>query len=338
MHTALYFPHTEVRSEQLVRTALLQWDRLEYISPFGGYHPPYQDREMAEAMELIGTGRSPSEEELKEVHGHIEELLKDGVPEVFLYSPSNGRETPDYELWPQKLAWETWQLLHDRGVLGHRLPNFDYPASQAAGLTVMAILADVLAGETRARVTDQAQAYAAIANAPRPLRYDATAHETVVPLTLKAVNLANVPTRHLIDFRKREEGANGHQYRTLRHNYLKRIETYVTDLCKMTRASDRDELERCFSEAMERDFAVLKDELRFARNDAWLDRGFVTLVSSAAIAGSALVGFGAMPEVVGPTGAAVMLAGALSPVNKLAKTRLDVLQKHPMAYLYELRR
>jgi hypothetical protein len=85
----------------------------------------------------------------------------------------------------------------------------------------MSILADVLAGETRARVTDQAQAYAAIANAPRPLEYEASAHDIVVPITLNAVNLAMVPTQRLIEFRKKEDGADGHQYRSLRHNYLR---------------------------------------------------------------------------------------------------------------------
>jgi hypothetical protein len=37
MRTALYFPHTEVRSESIIRTALLTWDSLEYIAPYSGY-------------------------------------------------------------------------------------------------------------------------------------------------------------------------------------------------------------------------------------------------------------------------------------------------------------
>lgn len=336
MRTALYFPHTEVRSEQLVRTALLQWDQLEYIAPYQGYRPTYEDRDVAEAMELIGHARCPGDAERMEVHELIKELLTKGVPEAFQYSPRGGGETPDYELWPQKFAPDTWELLRETGLVGHRLSNFDYPASQAAGLTVMSILADVLAGETRTRVTDQAQAYAAIANAPRPLEYEASAHDIVVPVTLNAVSLTKVPTQRLIEFRRKETGAQGHQYRGLRHSYLKRIETHITDVAKHEREADREELERCFTEDMERDFRALKDELRFARNEAWLDKGFIALVSTAVLSGAAMAGFGVMPEVIGPAGAAVALAGALGPVNKLAKTRLDVLQKHPMAYLYEL--
>lgn len=338
MRTALYFPHTEVRSENLVRTALLQWDNLEYIAPYDSFKPEYKNSEMAEAMEIIGLARHPTKEDRTEVHALIEELLKNGIPEAFQYSPRGGGETIDYEIWPQKLAPNTWALLREHGVIGQRrrLSNFDYPASQAAGLTLMSILADVLAGQTRARVTDQAQAYATIANAPRPLNFEASAHTTVVPLTLKTVNLTNVSTQRLIEFRKKEEGSYGHQYRSLRHKYLQRIETHVNDIAKLNRLSDRDELDRCFADDMERDFCALKDELRFARKDAWLDKGFVTLVSSAVLGSAALMGIDVMPEVIGPAGGAVALAGALGPVNKLAKARLDVLQKHPMAYLYEL--
>jgi hypothetical protein len=40
----------------------------------------------------------------------------------------------------------------------------DYPASQAGGLTLMALLADVMAGRTKTRLTDQGIAYAALSN------------------------------------------------------------------------------------------------------------------------------------------------------------------------------
>ena len=76
MRTALYYPHTEVQSESLVRTALLTWDSLEYIAPDAGYQPQYESKSMARAMELIGKRRVPTTEEKETIHELVEDLLK----------------------------------------------------------------------------------------------------------------------------------------------------------------------------------------------------------------------------------------------------------------------
>jgi len=341
MRSALYFPHTRVRSESLVRTALLQWDHLEFISPDLDYRPSYEDPVIAEAMELIGKPRTTNSEDRKRMHEFVEEFLDNlDFPDAFQYLTSVSEEDVNvFRIMAEKLAPETWKLLYS-GQTGNLdtcpLHSSYYFVPDALGLTLMAVLADVLAGDTRARVTDQAEAYRAIANAPRQLGKEVSAHQHVVPLTLKGVNLESVSTQRLIEFRKREAGPEGHQYRGLRHKYLARVEAQVVALAKLERVEDRDELDRTFCEDMDKDFRDLKDELRFARNEAWLDRGFMTLVASSAASALALAGMGVMPEVYGPAGLAVSLAGSLGPVNKLAKSRLDIMQKHPMAYLYRL--
>ncbi len=88
MYTALYFPHTEVRSESLVKTALLTWDKLETIIPFPGYRPKYEGG-VARAMGIVGAPRSPSVAEKERVHSLVEDLVKQGVPETFSYLPNN---------------------------------------------------------------------------------------------------------------------------------------------------------------------------------------------------------------------------------------------------------
>jgi len=135
MRSAIYYPHTEVRNEDLVRTALLTWDKLEYICPFKSYTPQYATKDMADAMSIIGDPRAPTDEEQNEVHSLIEDLIGEGVPEIFAYSPRDGVPNYDYEMWPGKLAPKTWQLLHEKGMIGHQLDNSDYPASQAVGLS-----------------------------------------------------------------------------------------------------------------------------------------------------------------------------------------------------------
>jgi hypothetical protein len=75
MRSALYYPHTAVASESIVKTALLLWDRLEFIVPWKGFQPHYSNREIARAMELIGVPHCPNNEEKRETHNLIEDLL-----------------------------------------------------------------------------------------------------------------------------------------------------------------------------------------------------------------------------------------------------------------------
>jgi hypothetical protein len=337
MRTALYFPHTEVRNKSIVHTALLLWDALECIVPDQGYRPQYADREMAAAMEIVGKKRTPTDKEKRRVHTLVKDLVQGSVPETFLYSPRRGQTDP-YEIWPQKFLGATWDLLQDKGLTDRRLDHYDYPMSQAAGLSIMAILADVLAGETRARVTDRGLAYATIANAPK-VAGDAEHPVQVVPLTLKGIAADRLPIDQLIAFRKREAKEDGSDYRALRRNYHTAIEKHIRQISMHAPGSpDRVELDRAFEADMEDDLRDLKRELGFSRRDAWLSKEVVTL----AVAGGALLGLAAgvpdmpMPEVITGAGAVALVGGLLGTGNKLAKARYEILRKHPMAYLYEV--
>jgi hypothetical protein len=71
----------------------------------------------------------------------------------------------------------------------------------------MSIVADVLAGQTRTRVTDRAATYATIANAPKTAQ-DATGADTfqqIVPLTFKTIAVEHIPLGALVALRRREK-------------------------------------------------------------------------------------------------------------------------------------
>jgi hypothetical protein len=345
MYSALYFPHTEVRSESLVKTALLTWDKLETIIPDHYYRPQYSGP-TARAMEIIGSPRPPSDDDRRQVHALVEELIEQGVPETFTYRPD--RYDPDYEMWQSKLWNRTWRLLEENGLVGGLLPNSDYPASQPAGLTLMSIIADVMAGETRTRVTDRGLAYATIANAPNipsAARGGATEYERVVPLTFKTIAIEHVAMERLIEFREREEkSTHGHDYRNLRHRYLDQIEAHVKLVAGYPPGSpDRVELDRQFSQRMEDDLAILKDELGIARRDAILSKESLTLVSLGLVGIGALAAGGALAAVplaiaaaVKSAGVVATIGGPLAMAHKYGTARKKVLSQHPMAYLYEI--
>lgn len=351
MRSALYYPHTEIQSKSLIRSALLTWDQLEYIVPFKGYRTHYEDKAIAEAMELIGKPCAPSPRDQQQMHELLVDLIDNGVPETFLYNIMQDNTNFDnhyrnsYAIYMDKLLYETWSMLRHHKVIGELLRNSDYPTTEAAGLTIMAMLADVMAGETRARVTDRSFAYATIANVAnvRPASKDqAQDIIEVVPLTFKTIALDAVDLNRLVAFRKREvTDRNGHQYRALRHNYLKQLEDHLAKVVHHRLGSkDRDELDRAFEEDMEDDFRDLKDELGMAKTDAILSKETVAFVLAGLSGVGALIGGAhvAALEALTWAGAPAMIGGVLGVASKFGSRRRDVLRKHPMAYLYEISR
>lgn len=348
MRSALYYPHTRIQNEELLKTALLLWDQLELIVPDPGYKGIYHDKRIAKAVEMIGVAHFPTEAEKKQAHERIKDFCDERtgpLPEAFFYQ-SRKPFDPDFGIYPEKLLDETWTLLKE-AKLARRSES--YPANISfttpAGLSIMTILADCCAGKTRSRVTDIGVAYATLTGllgsrrAAKLSDASSPSDEHLVPITLEVINLGSVGLDKLIDFRERENAGSGHAIRDLRHRYVDRIESYVKKLAATKgSASDQVEIKREFTSDMKDDLAALRDELRFARNDALFSKEM--LVSILAAVGSvAVAAFGvpfAVPEVVTAGGGVVTVGGLLGVRNKYLASRRSVLEKHPMAYLYEM--
>ena len=178
MRSALYYPHTTIDNVSLVKTALLLWDKLEYIVPSREFHPRHGKRDVQRAMEIIGSARVPTTAEKKEAHTLVEEMVTSNLPPQF-YLSQDGKPRREYEIYPQKLLDETWHMLRESRLSGALLANSDYPMSEPAGLMVMSILADCCAGKTRTRVTDRGAAYATLAG----LLGQTTSHQVRRPQT-----------------------------------------------------------------------------------------------------------------------------------------------------------
>jgi hypothetical protein len=213
----------------------------------------------------------------------------------------------------------------------------------------MSILADVLAGDTRARVTDRGAAYATIANAPTPgaQEVDETNLEHVIPLTFKTVALERVPIKRLIDFRKREaKSSSAHQYRRLRHKYVDSLTSHAKNVAGYPLGTaDRTLLDEQFQQKMEDDLAELKDELGIARKDAILSKESLALIGIAALAVTTMIssaGLAAVPLAVAgaikSSGVLATVGGPLLMAHKYGVARKKTLRDHPMAYLYEIDR
>src|SRR5712671_6863127 len=114
MRSALYYPHTSIDNIDLMKTALLLWDQLEFIVPWKPFAPEYAEPLVARAMEVIGIPHCPTYDEQVETHRHIEELVNRPLPPNFYYGTQSRhqRSVDAYEIYPQKFLNQTWDLLH----------------------------------------------------------------------------------------------------------------------------------------------------------------------------------------------------------------------------------
>lgn len=341
MRAAVYYPHTTIRNEELLKSALLMWDRVEFISPWPGFRPSYPSRAIAEAMELVGLAHVPTDIQKREAHQHILEMIETKVPPEFVLR--NRRKADHYEVYPEKLLPETWQELRRASMSGKLRASGDYPLMEPAGLTVMSILADCCAGATKARITDRGDAYATVSKlltVDDVDDLDPNGEERgIVPFKLQIAGLDKVSLDQLVAFRRREEVERSNDLRDLRHRYVDRISDYVARIRTVAkRPSDVDELRRQYTDDMDHDLHALRTELGMAKRDILLSKDVVAPVVGVVGFLAGLLGGGTvpMPELFTVGGAAVAIGGGFGAANKYAVARRSILQKHPVAYLYEL--
>ena len=342
MRSALYYPHTTVYSKNIIKTALLLWDHLEFIVPDRGFRPHYRNRDVARAMELIGLPHLPNREEKQETHTRIKELLARRLPPQLYYHPPRDFEDR-YEVYPQKFLPETWELLRTNRMAGKLMRNLDFPMSEPGGLMIMSILADSCAGDTRSRVTDREDAYATLSgflgNVPDAALADKSeAYAALVPLSVEVLDAPKMSLSSLIRLREREARESGHTLRDLRHRYVDSLQTYVSRLTQeKVRKSDAIEIKRQYADEMKTDFKKLKSELGFAGRDALYSKE-ILITALAGIGTVASWAMGVPVHLAGALAAAdipVTIWGLLGTRNKYLGARRAIMEKHPMAYLYE---
>jgi hypothetical protein len=279
MYTALYYPHTKIRKKNLMKTALLLWDRVEYISPENFVPDPYDDKVMAEAAELITHKHEPTAAEKTKTHEVVKGLLSKPLPAWFIFKPTI--PIPLYPILPGKFREETWQALIKEGFAQLNptpVPGYDfsdYMLHPSLGYTLMSILADVCAGNEKRTITDQTDSYAALTryftqdaggqygNVELAENVDAE-REQLVTVSLRIIDVKGVPLSKLVRLRKREEKENSKStfLHSLREKYFTELDSYVKRLHGATRESDKKEIERQFEQSMTGDLKNLRKELK----------------------------------------------------------------------------
>ena len=348
MYSALYYPHTKIRSESVLKTALLLWDEIHTIIPWSTYRiEPGPALEM-EAHELIGRSLSPSDSEKQELHRLVENFVDMGLPSAF-YIQDEHEDEDLYEMFKQKMMRPTWQLLLREGLARPVRGRETHVATRRpTGLALMSLLADCCAGNTLARVTDRGSAYASLAglfidelseepSRVRKLFPDLERTETytrLTPIALEVVDPNQFSLESLIKLRKSELRAGGHHLRNLRHKFSDHLSEQAMALASAKTERDVEEIKRSYRLTIHDSYASLKDALKLKTSEVLTSREVFAsvLVAGSMLASphlpnlSATLNFGA---------AGSLLSGILSKTSQFAQSRTEMLQKQPTAYLYE---
>lgn len=328
MLAALYYPHVKI-SKDLFKNALFLWDKIEYISPSRDFESHYLDSELEEAVRSFSEKYIPTSKQKQQANDAIVDLLKQPLPDWFFV-----KDIPDhlrYGLYAEKFNPDTWERLREER-LAEKIDDGEFETSGAFGLTLMSILADCCADTQKRLVTDEVASYSALD------RYLATIggaelgefdHESerLLTISLKIMNFKNVSLSRLIEIREKEKTASGVHIRTLRHNYLRKIEEYVDRLKTSNNEQDVIEIERIFEQEMRSDLHLLQDELKDEAKKVFLSSEMATAV--VALAGSFLE----------PTTGLVIAGGALYRKKvEYSASRNKTLKGHPMSWLYSMKK
>lgn len=343
MYTALYYPHTQPKNTEILKNALLLWDKIEFIVPYSGYELKSTDgnKLIDEALELIAVPRVPDDDDKQKARSLIEELVTSNLPSDFLLNESN--QDDGYLIYPEKFDIETWRMLKGLNLsqLAEGSIDGDWRMSGALGLTVMSILAEVCAGSTKRMVTDRGQAYELLARSTGQLHggtlgvsSDALSNFTTIAIDL--VDPSQFTLDMLIKLRKKEAESSNTSLRKLRHGFTKSVDSYVKEISASKNKGDIVDITREYKNAMEEDYKELLDALELKSTNTLLSKE--VCIGILAAAGTAIPPM----FLAGQLGAAVSAATGVLGIAALVKESVNynpgrraILNKHAMSWMFQ---
>jgi hypothetical protein len=349
MLNALYYPHTDITNETILKNALLLWDAVETIVPRRGWRPHRFDGNplLNEAVDLVVRPRVPTDAEREEAHKALLGAIESGY--LFSLSQATPRGFPsrEYLIYPEKFIGHTWDVLQNEGVATWEAQISDYGVPPAVGLFMMSLLADSCAGTQLQKVTDRSEAYAWLAEQHAKVlgssnlkgfdaRTVAPSLDRLVTLSLEVLDARAIPLKDLITLRRRESSRSGGDLSAMRRRYLEALQAHLKRVGSESRSlSDVQELQHRFREELKGDLHDLKAELNLADRQALFSKEiFVTLLVTAGCLISPLVGLAGLPSSIGATGV-IPLAKAWTDYRGSRRTAL---RKHTMSWLYLAKR
>jgi hypothetical protein len=341
MQNALYFPHIHVRTDRLMKSALLLWDQMEFIAPWENYEISYREfgyneedtRNLEHAHRLILREHVPSYDEKHAAHDQVLDLATTpGLPERFWKSTVN--ET-SFAVHFEKLFDGTWEELSKLGIATKIRDDHDMMLPNLFGRATMTILAQCCAGNDTQLVTDSGRATDDVRQTTEieerkrnkwtfesDEKYFSAVH------TLNIVDVDKFTLPQLIEFRERELRETAPYQREFRRNYWNKLDQAAREYAAAKNERETKRVRERLQSSLTGEFEFLKEEL-----------GLGTVEALFTVDTAALVTLGAAVAVGGPLGiTAAAIAGVRGVLAKFTgsqiKEKAAMQKRAAAAYMY----
>ena len=323
-----------------MKTSLLLWDSVEYISPYSEHKPTYRDKELAEAAELLVKPYVVTEKDRRAADAAILKLTERPHPRWLLHR--KGALSEDYEqytMFRSKFSDEVISRLARRDLAEFPVGDpLDFATHTSLGLLMMAILAFQCAGPNKELITDRLAQYESLAKyltfttegewIERSAAIDKRlkAEDTLVTISLNVIDARSFTFEQLLTMRRREALSTA----ALRQNYSRVIREYTALLVQADNDAGRNAIEREFERQMKQIMAELESELKFKLGQTLLSKELLVAVLATATQTPAIIAN------VPPALAALIGLGALGKLGlDYVYGRNQIMRGTPLGYLYK---
>jgi hypothetical protein len=117
---AIYYLHTDISNEAIIKNALLLWDQVETIIPSEMWRPemgshnrrqPTPAKWFREAAEIVVSRRIPNAQERELAHETLSRMVSDGMLHSLIRKGPVPWRSQEYLIYPEKFLYRTWDLL-----------------------------------------------------------------------------------------------------------------------------------------------------------------------------------------------------------------------------------
>ena len=294
MQNALYFPNIHVRTDRLMKSALLLWDQVEFITPWDHYEVSYgefgynaQDtKNLEHAHKLLSLEHVPTEEEKLAAHHRILDFATTpGLPESFVKSTAGEAA---FAIHFEKLFDETWTELSKLGIATKTRGDNDVMVPNLFGRATMTILAQCCAGNDTLLVTDSARATDDVRetteiegrkrNTIKIGPEEEEKHFSAVD-ALNIVDVDKFTLPQLVEFRERELRETAPHQRVFRQKYWAALDTASQEYRSAKNEAERKRIRGRFRSELTAEFEFLKEELGLSAAETLFTVDAATLIT-----------------------------------------------------------
>lgn len=342
MQNALYFPHVHVRSDRLLKSALLLWDQLEFITPWENYVASYgglgynseDTKTLEHAHRLMQCEHVPSEDEKRAAHTRILDLATTPNQPAWLLNKTD--DEAGFAIHFEKLFDDTWKDLERLGITTKVRYDGHLVVPTPFGRATMTILAQCCAGNDTQLVTDSARATDDVRQTTEieerkrnDLQFEAERKYFSAIDTLNLIDVDQFTLSQLVEFRESELRQTTPYQQEFRRTYWEKLDKAAQEYRVAKNGPERKRVRQRLQSALRAEFAFLKEELGLATAETLFTADTAALVTlgTVAVAAGGPLGIAA----AGVTG----LRGALGKYTGLQSKRNAALQKRAAAaYMY----